>query len=94
MVQNIYLLIELIRLQDLYDSRYVSPHIKEAFRSATLLSKGHGKLKDADELHSIFEEKCAAYNVDNLSFISDMDMHFDLAPTRVEADKAEKMDNI
>jgi len=27
------------------------------------------------------------YNIDNLSFISDMDMNFELAPTIIEADK-------
>jgi len=37
-------------LQDLYDSRYVSPHIKEVFRSATPLPEGHGRLGDLDEL--------------------------------------------
>ncbi len=35
-------------LQDLYDSRYVSPHIKEALRNGTPLPKGHGVLKDTD----------------------------------------------
>lgn len=36
-------------LQDLYDSRYVSPHIKEALRSGTQLPE-HGDLVDRDEL--------------------------------------------
>lgn len=37
-------------LQDLYDSRYVSSHIKDVFRSATPLQKGHGRLIDADDI--------------------------------------------
>ncbi len=37
-------------LQDLYDSRYVSPHIKEVFRSAKSLPKGHGDLIDVNDL--------------------------------------------
>lgn len=53
----------------------------------TPLPKGHGRLIDVDELYSIFKKNCDAYNVDNLSFISDMDMNFDLAPTIIEADK-------
>lgn len=35
-------------LQDLYDSRYVSPHIKEALRNGTPLPKGHGDLIDVN----------------------------------------------
>lgn len=37
-------------LQDLYDSRYVSPHIKEALRTGIPLPKGHGKLVDLDQM--------------------------------------------
>lgn len=58
-----------------------------AIKNGTPLPKGHGTLKDADELYNIFKEKCDAYNIDNLSFISDMDMNFDLAPTIIEADE-------
>ena len=58
-----------------------------AIQSGTILPKGHETLKDTDKLYSIFKEKCDAYNIDNLSFMSDMDMNFDLAPTIVEADK-------
>lgn len=61
--------------------------VANAIIKSTPLPKGHGTLKDADELYSIFKEKCDAYNIDNLSFISDMDMNFDLAPTIIEADK-------
>lgn len=61
--------------------------IAQAIANGIQLPKGHGTLKDADELYSIFKEKCDAYNIDNLSFISDMDMNFDLAPTIIEADK-------
>jgi len=62
----------------------------ERIRNGTPLPKGHGTLKDTDELYSIFKEKCDAYNIDNLSFISDMDMNFELAPTIIEADKMER----
>lgn len=61
----------------------------DIIRNGTPIPKGHGALKDADELHNIFKKNCDAYNIDNLSFISDMDMNFDLAPTIVEADTAE-----
>ena len=60
--------------------------LTEAFLNGTPLPKGHGKLKDADELYNIFKENCDAYNIDNLSFISDMNMNFDLAPTIIEAE--------
>ena len=60
-----------------------------AIRNGTPLPKGHGQLKDADELYSIFKKNCDAYNIDNLSFISDMNMHFDLAPTIIESNKEE-----
>lgn len=40
-------------LQDLYDSRYVSPHIKDVFRNGTPLPKGHGRLIDADYLKDV-----------------------------------------
>ena len=36
-------------LQDLYDNRYVSPHIKEALRNGIPLPE-HGDLVDRDEL--------------------------------------------
>jgi len=38
-------------LQDLYDSRYVSPHIKEVFKSANPLPKGHGRLIDERQIN-------------------------------------------
>lgn len=58
----------------------------KAIQNGTPLPKGHGRLSDIDELHSIFERLCDAYHIDNLSFMSDMDMNFDLAPTTIEAD--------
>lgn len=61
----------------------------QAVKNGTPLPKGHGKIGDLDELYSIFKNDCDAYNIDNLSFISDMNMHFDLAPTIIEADKGE-----
>ena len=64
-----------------------------AIQSGTILPKGHGTLKDTDELHSIFEKNCDAYNIDNLSFISDMDMNFDLAPIIIETDKESEYAN-
>lgn len=64
----------------LYDSALLSIY------NGTPLPEHHGKLKDADELYSIFKENCNAYNIDNLSFISDMDMNFDLVPTIIEGE--------
>lgn len=61
--------------------------LDECIRRGVILPKGHGKLKNVDELHSIFKKNCDAYDIDNLSFISDMDMNFDLTSTIVEADK-------
>lgn len=66
-------------LQDLCDSRYVSPHIKDVFRSATLLPKGHGRLIDADSLYVQYEY--ADY---------DFDKTMEYAPTIIEADRSEK----
>ena len=63
-------------LQDFYDSRYVSPHIKEALRNGTHLPKGHGRLIDADAINRK-DVNCA--NVP-MNFI-------DTAPTIIEADK-------
>jgi len=40
-------------LQDFYDSRYVSPHIKEALRNGTPLPKGHGNLIDKSNLLTV-----------------------------------------
>ena len=40
-------------LQDFYDSRYVSPHIKEALRNGTPLLKGHGDLIDKSNLLTV-----------------------------------------
>ena len=62
-------------------------NLERIILNGTPLPKGHGRLKDIDELYSIFKENCDAYNIDNLSFISEMDMNFDLAPTIIEADK-------
>lgn len=62
-------------------------NLERIILNGTPLPKGHGRLKDIDELYSIFKENCNAYNIDNLSFISEMDMNFDLAPTIIEADK-------
>lgn len=60
-------------LQDLYDSRYVSPHIKEVFRSATRLPKGHGRLVDESKI-----TKCGWNFIDH---------HIKAdAPTIIEAD--------
>jgi hypothetical protein len=60
-----------------------------AIKNGKPIPNYHGKLKDADELYSIFKKLCNDYNIDNLSFISDMDMNFDLASTFVEANNAE-----
>ena len=69
--------------------RCKEPILLNAFKNGTVLPKGHGTIKDTDELYNIFKEKCDAYNINNLSFMSDMDMNFDLAPTIIEADKEE-----
>ena len=55
----------------------------------TPLPEGHGRIGDIDELHSTFKKACDAYNINNISFISDVDMHFDLSPTIIESYKAE-----
>lgn len=63
--------------------------LTRAVARGVVLSTGHGKLKDTTELQKTFHHLCDAYGIDNISFISDMDMNFDLAPTLVEADKEE-----
>ena len=68
-------------------------NLERIILNGTPLPKGHGRLKDIDELYSIFKENCDAYNINNLSFISEMDMNFDLAPTIIEADKKVLKDN-
>lgn len=78
-------------LQDLYDSRYVSSHIKEVFRSATPLPKGHGRLIDADLLDKCLEneqvnledELSEAFD-DGLTWASEVASK---SPTIIEADK-------
>ena len=62
-------------------------NLERIILDSTPLPEHHGRLIDADELYSIFKENCNAYNIDNLSFISNMDMNFDLAPTIIEANK-------
>ena len=69
-------------LQDLYDSRYVSPHIKEALRSAIPLPKGHGVLKDADALLISEKPKGIADDVWKESHIYKL---LSNAPTIIEA---------
>lgn len=63
--------------------------LEKIFANGTPLPKGHGKIGDIDELHNIFKNACNAYNINNLAFISDVDMHFDLADAIIEADKTE-----
>lgn len=64
----------------------VYPYLEKAIP----LPKGHGKIGDIDELHNIFKSACNAYNINNLAFISDVDMHFDLADAIMEADAESK----
>jgi len=61
--------------------------LTRAIANGTPLPEGHGRIGDIDELHNTFKKACDAYNIDDLSFISDVDMHFDLAPTIIEANK-------
>lgn len=71
-------------LQDLYDSRYVSSHIKDVFRSATPLPKGHGRLIDADKIQ--FENnEFETYNDYSEAFNA---IYF--APTIIEADRSKE----
>lgn len=77
-------------LSDVKVGSILNRNILNAVKNGTPLPKHHGKLKDADELYNIFQELCDAYNIDNLSFKSDMDMNFDLAPTIIEANKESK----
>ena len=53
------------------------------------LPKSHGRIGDIDELQAAFKEACDGFNIDNLNFMSVVDMHFDLAPAIVEADNGE-----
>lgn len=66
----------------------IVPHLYKVIESGIPLPKGHGRIGDLDELHHTFKEICNAYSINNLSFMSDMDMNFDLAPIIIEADKA------
>ena len=63
--------------------------LTRAVARGVVLPAGHGELKDTTELQKTFHHLCDAYGIDNISFISDMDMNFDLAPTLVETDKKE-----
>ena len=63
--------------------------VLKAIEHAIELPEGHGRIADIDELHNTFKKACDAYNINNISFISDVDMHFDLSPTIIESDKAE-----
>ena len=62
----------------------------DAVRNGKVLPEEHGKIGDVTELQKAFHNLCDAYGIDNLSFISDMDMNFDLMPNLVEADKGEE----
>ena len=64
--------------------------LEYAVVNGKVLPEGHGKIGDVTELQKTFNNLCNAYGIDNLSFISDMDMNFDLMPNLVEADKGEE----
>ena len=68
----------------------MSKKLYATLKNSTPLPKGHGKIGDIDKLHDIFKKACDAYNIDNLSFISEVNMNFDLIPTIIEADKGIK----
>ena len=74
-------------------TKYIHDHtiltLGDAVRNGKVLPKGHGKIGDVTELQKTFHNLCDAYGIDNLSFISDMDMNFDLMPNLVEADKGD-----
>lgn len=55
-------------LQDLYDSRYVSSHIKDVFRSATPLPIGHGRMIDADAFIATMEDVSKRHKYKELLF--------------------------
>ena len=71
-------------LQDLYDSRYVSPHIKEVFRSATPLPKGHGRIVDIGPYEGKVIASRKYCGVNKLVEVAELD-------TIIEADKAESV---
>ena len=56
-------------------------NILNAVKAGTPLPEPHGKIGDIDALHEIFDKACDNYSIDNLSFISEVNMNFDLAPT-------------
>ncbi len=81
-------------LQDLYNSRYVSPHIKEALRKGTQLPKGHGRIGDLDALEQEILNGIKAGNYedgyDNYSHINNIDDCVDCvryADAIIEAEK-------
>lgn len=80
-------------LKDVFENRNVTAldveEMRMAIKNGTPLPKEHGRLKDADKLYNIFNELCDEYNIDNMSFISEMNMNFDLAQTIIEANKGE-----
>lgn len=68
-------------LQDLYDSRYVSQHIKDVFRSGTPLSKGH-KVIDAYAL----QEHLALVPMEDRTYREAVEI-IDRFPSIIEADR-------
>lgn len=60
----------------------------KALENAAVIPDGHGRIGDVDKLHNMFKKTCKAYSIDKyLSFMSEVDMNFDLASIIVEADK-------
>lgn len=66
--------------------KLLAGELERVVKNGTPLPKAHGRIGDIDELHNTFKKACDAYNIDNLSFISDVDMNFDLAHTIIEAE--------
>lgn len=83
-----------IRIPENYDLSKIqngsieSKIVLKAVANGKPLPKGHGRLDDIDKLQNIFNNLCDAYHIDNLAFMSDMDMNFDLdcRPSIIEAD--------
>ena len=43
------------------------------------LPKKHGKIGDLDAMHKSFKESCRKHGINNMFFLSEVDMNFDLA---------------
>lgn len=77
---------------DFDTSVYFKLNLRNAFRSGTLLPKGHGRLIDADELKTLSYEVLVdddnPNTEDGLSSANGIvEEDIDLAPTIIEADK-------